>query len=43
MLHFIQERRQEKKANKTAFKQEKLRQDKEVVNVNKNLTSVRIV
>ncbi|XP_045159962.1 protein LTV1 homolog [Mercenaria mercenaria] len=37
------ERRQEKKLNRKAFTKEKLRQDKEVLNLNQNLKGVKIV
>ncbi|KAL4236880.1 Protein ltv1 [Mactra antiquata] len=37
------ERRQEKKQNKKAFTQEKIRQSKEIINVNQNLKGLKIV
>lgn len=37
------ERKQEKKQNKTAFTKEKIRQDKELMNLNANLKAVQIV
>jgi len=39
----LQERRLEKKDNKKAFTKEKIRQDKEVINLNNNLKGVHIV
>ena len=43
ILLLFQERRQEKKMNRKAFTSEKIRQDKEIINVNNNLKGVKIV
>ena len=43
ILLLFQERRQEKKMNRKAFTSEKIRQDKEIINVNHNLKGVKIV
>lgn len=42
LIFVFQERRQEKKQNKKAFTKEKLRQDKETVNLNQNLKGMKI-
>ena len=42
-MMMFQERRQEKKMNKVAFKGEELRQHKELINLNKNLKGIKIV
>ena len=40
---FLQERRLEKKMNKKAFTAEKIRQDKQEINLNTNLKGMKIV
>ena len=39
---FLQERRTEKKANKVAFKQEKVRQEKQILNVLTNIQGMKL-
>lgn len=38
----LQERRAEKKANRTAFKEEKVRQEKQLLNVRANLQGLKL-
>jgi len=43
ILSVFQDRRAEKKVNKKAFTAEKIRQDKEMINLKKNLKTVKIM